>query len=89
MPHFHYIVFGFRPDESRQSGLGKEFGQALDALMIRIVPNRFLFQRAHLETRRAVSTDFPYAVYFRPTDDEIVVVAVHGRQDPSRWRTRA
>ena len=74
--------------ESRRPGLGKEFGQAVDALMTRIVANPFLFQRAHLETRRAVLSDFPYVIYFRPTDDEIVVLAVHGRQDPSRWRTR-
>ena len=75
--------------ESRRPGLGKAFGQAVDALMTRIVANPFLVQRAHLETRRAVLSDFPYAIYFRPTDDEIVVLAVHGRQGPSRWRTRA
>jgi plasmid stabilization system protein ParE len=75
--------------ESRRPGLGKEFGQAVDALIARIVANPFLFQRAHLETRRAVLSGFPYAIYFRPTDDEIVVLAVHGRQDPSRWQTRS
>lgn len=63
--------------ELRRSGLGKEFGQAVDALMTRIVANPFLFQRAHRETRRAVLSDFPHAIYFRPTDDEIVVLAVH------------
>lgn len=31
---------------------------------------------------------FPYAVYFRLTSDAIVVLAVHGRQDPERWRGR-
>lgn len=74
--------------ESRRSGLGREFGHALDALIERFSANPFLFQRAHSETRRAVLSTFPYAIYFRPTDDEIVVLAIHGRQDPSRWKTR-
>jgi hypothetical protein len=32
---------------------------------------------------------FPYAVYFRPIGDEIVVLALmHGRRLPRRWRSR-
>ncbi len=75
--------------ESRRPGLGREFGHALDALVGRIAANPFLFQRAHSETRRAVLSRFPYAIYFRPTQDEIVVLAIHGRQDPSRWKARS
>ena len=47
------------------------------------------FPRVRGETRRAVLTRFPYALYFRVTDESIVVLAVHGRQNPSRWRRRA
>ena len=39
--------------------------------------------------RRAVLSRFPYALYFRMTDDSIVVLAVHGRQDLSRWQKRS
>jgi plasmid stabilization system protein ParE len=75
--------------ESRRAGLGREFGQAIEALVARIVDNPFLFQRVHGDTRRAVLSRFPYAIYFRPTRDEIVVLAIHGRQHQSRWQGRS
>ena len=75
--------------EARREGLGREFGVAVDELVARITTNPLAFQRAHNETRRAVLTRFPYALYFRILGEEIVVQAVHGRQDPSRWRARS
>jgi len=75
--------------ESRRVGLGREFGHAIDALVERIAANPLLFQRVHSETRRAVLSRFPHAIYFRPTDAEIVVLAVHGRQDPVQWQPRS
>ena len=75
--------------ESRRAGLGREFGQAVDALVARIVDNPFVFQRIHGDTCRAVLSRFPYAIYFRATSDEIVVLAVHGRQHHSRWQERS
>jgi plasmid stabilization system protein ParE len=75
--------------ESRQVGLGREFGQAVDAVVTRILENPFLFQRVQQETRRAVLSRFPYAIYFRATDRQIVVLAVHGRQHESRWQRRS
>lgn len=38
--------------------------------------------------RRVILQRFPYAIYFRVETDEIVVLAVHSRQDPGRWRER-
>ena len=75
--------------ESRRPGLGREFGQALDALIARVVSNPFAFPCVHNETRRAVLSRFPYAVYFRVAEEAIVVLAIHGRQHPSRWRRRS
>ena len=47
------------------------------------------YPRVHGETRRAVVRRFPYAIYFRPVSDEVVVLAVmHGRRLPRRWRSR-
>jgi len=66
--------------ETRRSGLGKEFVQAVDEIVGRIVKNPSAYQRAHKETRRAVLSRFPYAVYYRVAGDDIVVQAVHGRQ---------
>lgn len=75
--------------EARREGLGAEFGLAVDALVARVAANPLAFQRAHGETRRAVLTRFPYAIYFRVVGEEIVVLALHGRQHQSHWRTRS
>jgi toxin ParE1/3/4 len=91
---------GFRPEaeaealetqdwyEERRPGLGAVFGAALDKALDRIAANPLMFQRVRGETRRAVLDRFPYAVYFRVLDDEIVVLAVHGRRHPRRWHSR-
>jgi plasmid stabilization system protein ParE len=69
--------------ESRRTGLGQKFGQA------RIATSPLAFPRVHGETRRSVLSRFPYAVYFRVADEAIVVLAIHGRQHPSRWQRRS
>jgi plasmid stabilization system protein ParE len=74
--------------ESKRIGLGQEFGRALDVLIERVVANPLAFPRVHQEIRRAVLSRFPYAVYFRVTDEAVVVLAIHGRQHPSRWQYR-
>ena len=75
--------------EARRPGLGKDFAAAVDQVIERILANPFTFPRGHAETRRAVLSRFPYAVYFRSLDEEIVVLAVHGRRHPRRWQTRS
>ena len=75
--------------ESRRAGLGYEFGLAIEALLARILNNPMMFLRVHGETRRAVLSRFPYALYFRAVSDQIVVLAIHGRQRPGRWRARS
>ena len=75
--------------ESRRPGLGREFGQALDVLIARIAASPLAFPRVHNETRRAILSRFPYAVYFRLAREAIIVLAIHGRQHPSRWRRRS
>jgi plasmid stabilization system protein ParE len=72
--------------ESKRFGL---FGQELNRTVERIAVGPFLFPRVYGETRRAVLSRFPYAVYFRATDAAVVVLAIHGRQHPSRWQRRA
>jgi plasmid stabilization system protein ParE len=75
--------------EAKRQGLGQEFGQLLTALIARIAADPLTFPRVHSETRRAVLSRFPYAVYFRVTEAAVVVLAIHGRQHPSRWRSRS
>ena len=75
--------------EARREGLGNEFGEEVDAIVGQIVANPLAFQRVRGETRRAVLKRFPYAVYFRAMAKEIIVLAIHGRQDASRWQARS
>jgi plasmid stabilization system protein ParE len=75
--------------EARRPGLGDEFGVEVDAAVARIVDNPLAYPRVRGETRRAVLTRFPYALHFRVTVEDVIVLAVHGRQDPSRWHGRS
>ena len=74
--------------EGRQPGLGAAFRASLDQTLERVAENPMLFRRVRAETRRALLERFPYAVYFRVVGDDIVVLAVHGRQHPRRWQSR-
>ena len=75
--------------EVRREGLGNEFGAEVDEMVARITEHPLAFQRVRGDTRRGVLQKFPYAIYFRETTTEIIVLAIHGRQDPSRWQRRA
>jgi plasmid stabilization system protein ParE len=75
--------------ESKRLGLGREFGEELNRIVERIAAGPLHFPRVHGETRRAVLSRFPYTVYFRVADAAVVVLAIHGRQHPSRWQRRA
>ena len=75
--------------DARSEGLGDEFAGEVDALVARLVANPLAFRRVRGETRRGMLNRFPYAIYFRPATKEIIVLAVHGRQNPSRWQTRS
>jgi plasmid stabilization system protein ParE len=74
--------------EHRQPGLGTAFRRALDTVVEKIAENPSRFRRVHGETRRALLDRFPYAVYFRFNDEEVIVLAVHGRQHPRNWQRR-
>lgn len=74
---------------ARQDGLGERFLQEVEAIVARIVEWPAAFPSVHGQTRRAVLRRFPYAVYFREVSDAIVVLAVHGRQNPQRWQSRS
>lgn len=74
--------------EARRPGLGDEFGAAVALAVDRIVDHPGAYPRVSAGIRRAVLSRFPYAIYFRVLDDDIVILAVHGRQHPRRWLAR-
>ena len=76
--------------DAQREGLGEEFEHAVDVCLRRIerMPEatRVVFQ----EVRRARISRFPYLVYYRIENGEVVILAVvHGHRGPEVWRTRA
>lgn len=76
--------------ESQQAGLGEEFLAAVRASLGSMTANPESFPVVHRQTRRALLRRFPYGLYYRIFDDQIVVVAcMHGRRNPRRWQSRS
>ena len=75
--------------EQQRAGLGHEFlDEAVVALRL-ISRQPLLYPLVHRNTRRALMARFPFGIYYRIADEEIVVLAVmHGSRHPRRWQTR-
>lgn len=62
----------------------KGFRASIDEAFKRIGENPLAFAQVHANIRR-----FPYAVFYVPEPNEIVVLAVmHMRRNPSEWKGR-
>lgn len=75
--------------EDQQPGLGFRFLDVLDQVMERIRTAPLQFPSISANVRRALLHTFPYAVYFRVTEEATTVLGVlHLRRDPRAWRAR-
>lgn len=75
--------------EGERVGLGALFAAAVESTVTGILQSPRAFPGVKGDTRRALVRRCPYAVYFRPMDDEIIVLAaLHGRRNPQHWRSR-
>lgn len=76
--------------DDERPGLGARSLTDVDQVFtpIRATPQQFpVLDRT---IRRALLQAFPYAVYFRETDDSLAVLAVlHLRRKPGLWRVRS
>ena len=72
----------------RNAEAAERFVDALRATVSLISEHPYAFPLIDGETRRAVLRWFPYAVYYRVTELAVIVLAVHGRQDPVQWKSR-
>ena len=65
----------YRWYEAQQAGLGDEFLAAVSTVIESL--------GAYRQTRRVNLRRFPYSLFYRIIDDQIIVVAcMHGRRDP-------
>jgi plasmid stabilization system protein ParE len=76
--------------EDERAGLSVRFLSDVDRTIARIRERPFEFPAVSGDVRRALLHTFPYAVYFRTSDEAVVVLAVlHLRRNPKVWRRRA
>ena len=75
--------------EGQGLGLGEEFLASLGRTLATIVENPNQYPVLHRGTRRALLQRFPYGVFYRVIEDQVVVVAcMHAKRNPKRWRAR-
>jgi hypothetical protein len=80
--------------EKQRTGLGDEFWQSVDAMLLRIEANPSGFAKSEFATeqidlRFAVIRRFNYVVHFLVEADEAQVVSVaHGARRPGYWLRR-
>ena len=75
--------------EQQQAGLGHEFLDAVVSTFESIGAAPFSFPELHRNTRRAVVSRFPFAVFYQVKDLNIIVIALmHGSRHPSNWKKR-
>ena len=76
--------------DEEQVGLGSRFLSDVDQVFGRIRERPQQFPAVSGDIRRALLHTFPYAVYFRETNDTIRVLAVlHLRRRPGLWQVRS
>lgn len=85
----HELLKAERWFENRHADLGQRFRSAVEATIDRIRQFPLAFPAVHHDKRRAIVAGFPYALYFRFLDGQVVVAAVvHAHRDPAVWRSR-
>jgi len=79
----------YRWYENQRAGLGEEFLAEVSTVVESLMAYPEQFPIVYRETRRANLRRFPYSLFYRIIDDEVVVVAcMHGRRHPRRWQSR-
>lgn len=75
--------------ESERSGLGTQFLDSVSSRFDSISDFPESFPIVYQDVRESLVKRFPFAIYFIPEADSVVVVAVyHSSRDPSAWQKR-
>jgi plasmid stabilization system protein ParE len=78
------LIVSYRWYESKYAGLGEEFLRLFYSLAIEISHDPMLSPKVYKEFRRRLMSRFPYAVYFRIEERQIIIFGLfHGARDPS------
>ncbi len=72
-----------------QTSLGGRFTAAIEEAAARALAFPHAGSPAASNTRRVMVKGFPFALFYRPTQDGIIIFAVvHQARHPGYWRTR-
>jgi plasmid stabilization system protein ParE len=74
---------------NKRKGLGKQFASAVKQALkpLRKMPK--MHGIVIKDVRRALVKGFSYAVLYRVTDDEVIIISIfQTSQDPSKWQSR-
>lgn len=75
--------------ELNRPGLGDEFLREVERVLRSIAERPAMYPIVWRETHRALMNRFPFGIYFRISNDIIVVAAVmHGSRHPQNWQLR-
>jgi plasmid stabilization system protein ParE len=75
--------------DQQRPGLGEEFVSAVETAVDEIVRFPDAWPEVHRGARRYLMERFPYCIYYRVGEGEVVIVALmHGARDPRRHRRR-
>lgn len=83
------VEAAFQWYETEEAGLGFEFLKQLRGCYERLLNNPLAYHELRSGIRRALTRQFPYAVYFSIEAEIILIVAVlHTARDPAEWQER-
>lgn len=83
------VIAAYAWYEAKAPGLGEEFLRMFYACAGDIPRNPVLYPKVYREFRRRLLRRFPYAIYFRTEDNEIVVFGLfHCARDPRTIRAK-
>ena len=75
--------------ERQREGLRAAFLLCVEEVLDHIDRTPALYPVVYQEVRRAFTRRFPYAVYYRVADNDVVVLGIlHTRRDPQEWQSR-
>ncbi len=75
--------------EAQVPGLGHQFLDEILATFASVSNAPLIYPVVHRNTRRALAHRFPFGVYYRVEQKDVVVLAVmHGSRSPRRWKFR-
>lgn len=77
------LITGYKWYETNSKGLGEEFLRIFYANVSEIYRNPLIFPEVHQEYRRRLMRRFPYAIYFRILNDQIIILGLfHCARNP-------